>query len=146
MVTTCWSWAWSNRTSPFKWVALGSPLAASSVYGDLTCSVHTVNNLCMFNCQCHFYLCNRGTYVRLAFVPNMLSSCLEINILWLLRRWVLIIFSQIYPYGCQRNQLNSAVWTRCIWLVEDYSRNVSVKLLSKYLQWDGNQSQFSLFP
>ena len=74
VVTTCWSWAWSNRTYPSKWVGLGSPLAASSVYGDLTCSVYTVNNLCMFNCQCHFYLCNRGPYVRLAFVPNMLSS------------------------------------------------------------------------
>ena len=74
VVTTCWSWAWSNRTFPSKWVGLGSPLAACSVYGDLTCSVHTVNNLCMFNCQCHFYLCNRGPYVRLTFVPNMLSS------------------------------------------------------------------------
>ena len=77
MVTTCWPWAWSNRTSPSKWVGLGSPLAACSVYGDLTCSVHLVNNLCLFNCQCNFYLCNRGPYVRdewLAFVPNMLSS------------------------------------------------------------------------
>ena len=74
VVTTCWSWAWSNRTSPSKWVGLGSPLATCSVYGDLTCSVHTVKNLCMFNCQCHLYLCNRGSYVRLAFVPNMLSS------------------------------------------------------------------------
>ena len=35
---------------------------------------YTVNNLCMFNWQCHFYLCNRGPYVRLALVPNMLSS------------------------------------------------------------------------
>ena len=26
------------------------------------------------NCQSHFYLCNRGPYVRLAFMPNMLSS------------------------------------------------------------------------
>ena len=76
VVTTCWSWAWSNRTSPSKWVRLGSPLAACWVYGDLTCSVHvhTVNNLCMFNCQCRFYLYNRGPYVRLAFVPNMLFS------------------------------------------------------------------------
>ena len=74
VVTTCWSWAWSNRTFPSKWVGLGSPLAASSVYGDLTCSVHTVNNLCMFKCQWHFYLCNRGPYVRLTFVPNMLCS------------------------------------------------------------------------
>ena len=74
VLTTCWSWAWSYRTSPSKWVGLGSPLEACSVYGDLTCSVHTVNNLCMFNCQCNFHLCNRGPYVRLAFVPKMLSS------------------------------------------------------------------------
>ena len=74
LVNTCWSWAWSNHTCPSKWVGLGSPLAACSMYGDLTCSIHTVNNLCMFNCQCHFYLCNRGPYVRLAFMPNMLSS------------------------------------------------------------------------
>ena len=74
VVTTCWSRAWSNRNSPSKWVGLGSPLAACSVYRDLICSVHTVNSLCMFNCQCQFYLCNRGPYVRLAFVPNMLSS------------------------------------------------------------------------
>ena len=74
VVSTCRSWAWSNRTSPSKWEGLGSLLAACSVYGDLTCSVHTVNNVCMFNCQCHFYLCNQGPYVRLAFVPNMLPS------------------------------------------------------------------------
>ena len=73
VVTTCWSWAWLNRTFPSKWVGLGSPLAACSVYRDLTCTA-IVNNLCMFNCQCHFYLWNRGPYVRLAFVPNMISS------------------------------------------------------------------------
>ena len=38
---------WTNRTSPSKRVGLGSPLAACSMYGDLTCSVHTVNN---FHC------------------------------------------------------------------------------------------------
>ena len=75
VVTTSWSWAWWNRTSPSKWVGLGSPLAACSVYGDLICSVHTVNNLCMFNCQCHFYLCNRGPYVRLAFVCLFVCLC-----------------------------------------------------------------------
>ena len=69
VVTTYWSWPYSNRTFPSKWVGLGSPLAACSVFGDFTCSV---NNLCLFNCQCHFYLCNRGPYVRLTFVPNML--------------------------------------------------------------------------
>ena len=85
---------------PSKWVGLGSPLAACSVYGDLTCSVHTVNNLCMFNCQCNFYLCNRGPYVRLAFVPNMLSSWNKDIIIIIIMsgfslftRYVLLIFS-----------------------------------------------------
>ena len=32
---------------PSKRVGFGSPLAACSMYGDLTCSVHTVNN---FHC------------------------------------------------------------------------------------------------
>ena len=36
---------------PSSGVGLGSPLESCSVYGDLTRSVHTVNNLCMFNCQ-----------------------------------------------------------------------------------------------
>ena len=36
-----------KRTSPSKRVGLVSPLAACSMYGDLTCSVHTVNN---FHC------------------------------------------------------------------------------------------------
>ena len=44
------------------------------------------------------------------------------------------IFSRIYPFGCHGNQPNSAVWTKFVCLVEDYSRNISVKLLSKYLQ------------
>ena len=72
--TTCLSWAWTNRTSPSNGVRLDSPLAACSVYGDLTCSVHTVNNVCLFNYQWHAYLCNWGPYVRLAYMPNMLSS------------------------------------------------------------------------
>ena len=38
---------WLNRTSTSKWVGLGSPLAACSMYGDLTGSVHIVNN---FHC------------------------------------------------------------------------------------------------
>ena len=29
---------------------------------------------------------------------------------------------------------NQAIWTKFIWLVEDYSKIISVKLLSKYLQ------------
>ena len=45
----------------------------------------------------------------------------------------LSIFSQIYLFGCHGNQSNSAVWTKFICLVEDYSRNISEKLLSKDL-------------
>ena len=71
----CWSVAWINRTSPSKGVGLGSPLAACSVYGDLTLSVLTVNNFSsVSNYQTHVCLCIWGPYARLAFVPNMLSS------------------------------------------------------------------------
>ena len=106
VVTTCWSWAWSNRTSPSKWVGLGSPLAACSVYGDFTCTVHTVNNLCMFNCQCHFYLCNRGPYVRLAFVRNMLSS-------WNKDTIIIIIITHLKKIGwrfVRRSSSNTKAW------------------------------------
>ena len=58
----------------------------------------------------------------------------------------LIFFSQIWPFSCHGNQLNSEVWTKFIYLVEDYSRNIYVKLLSKYLQWDSNKGLLSLFP
>ena len=64
-------WLWLDF--PSKWVGLGSPLAAYSEYGDLTCSVQTVNNFHLFNYQWHVYHCNWGPYVRLAFVPNMSS-------------------------------------------------------------------------
>ena len=74
VVTICWSCAWTICTSPYNGVGLGRPLASCSVYGDLTCSVHTVNNLCLFNCQWHVYLCNWKPCVRLAYMPNMLSS------------------------------------------------------------------------
>ena len=36
-------------------------------------------------------------------------------------------FSKIYPLYCHGNQLNSAIWTKFIWIVGDYSRNISVK-------------------
>ena len=53
---------------------MGSPLAACSVYGDLICSVRTVNNFHFFQTHVHVCLCIRGSYIRLAFVSNMLSS------------------------------------------------------------------------
>ena len=39
-------------------------------------------------------------------------------------------------------QQNRYVWTKMICLVEEHSTNISVKLLSKYLQWDSNKSKF----
>ena len=63
------------NTSPSTWVGLGSPLAACSVYGDLTCSVHIANNLSMV-CNC-----NWGPYARLAFVPDILSSLNKVIII-----------------------------------------------------------------
>ena len=105
VVTTCWSWAWSNRTSPSKWVGFGSPLAACSVYGDFTCTVHTVNNLCMFNCQCYFYLCNRGPYVRLAFCQICYPR--EIKILLLL---LLHMFKKIGWRFVRQSSSNTKAW------------------------------------
>ena len=65
--------------------------------------------------------------------------------LWLLRGWVFNNFSQIKPFCCHGTQSNSAVWTKFICFIEDYSMNISVKLLSKYLQWGSNKCQFPLF-
>ena len=77
-------------------VGLGSPLSACSVYLDITFSVHSVNNLCLFNCQWHAYICNWGPFVRLAYMPNMLSS-------W---NKVIIIYLFIYFY----NTLCTCIW------------------------------------
>ena len=43
-------------------------------------------------------------------------------------------FSKILPFGWHGNQSKSVILTKFIWLVEDFSKNISVKLLSKYLQ------------
>ena len=41
---------------------------------------------------------------------------------------------------------NSAFWTKCVYSVEDYSSNISIKLLSTYLQWVRNKGLLSFFP
>ena len=41
--------------------------------------------------------------------------------------------SKIWSFGCHGHQSKPVIWTKFIWLVEDYSRNISAKLLSKYL-------------
>ena len=43
---------------------------------------------------------------------------------------------QIKTFGCHGSQSNFEDWTKIIGLVENYSRNISVKLFSKYLQCD----------
>ena len=51
----------------------------------------------------------------------------------------------------QKFGLNSYGWKRTtqgtllVWLVEDYSENITVKLLSKYLQSDTNKGILPLF-
>ena len=101
MVTTCWSWAWSNRTSPSKWVGLGSPFAASSVYGDLTCSVH-------------IYACSIANVISTFVIEDHMldwHSCqicypLEIKILLLLCKYI-----QFVQHGpCTR--LSGMNWLR----------------------------------
>ena len=56
------------------------------------------------------------------------------------------MFLPIYPFGCHSNQSDSAFWTTCIYSVEDYSSNISIKLLSTYLQWVRNKGLLSYFP
>ena len=50
-----------------------------------------------------------------------------------------------YHFGCHSNQSNSAFWTKCVYSVEDYSSNISIKLLSTYLQWVRNKGLLSFF-
>ena len=40
--------------------------------------------------------------------------------------------SKIYPFCRPGNQSNSAIWTKAMLNVEDYSINMSVKINSKY--------------
>ena len=42
------------------------------------------------------------------------------------------------------NQSKSVILTKFIWLVEDYSKNISVKLLSKYLNINCENIAFRL--
>ena len=67
-----------NSLDPSKEVGLGSPLAACSVYGDVTLSVHTVNNFSsVSNYQTHVCLCIRGPYARLNRKINTQKNCID---------------------------------------------------------------------
>ena len=106
------SWVWINRTAPFKWVGFGSPLAACSVYGDLNRSVHTVNIFFfVISKTCMSYIL--GPYVRLAFVPNMLSSWYKVIIIILLLYIVSISALSALGAGCLEFSLFRNVYNVC---------------------------------
>ena len=109
---TCWSWDWTNRTSPSKRVGLGSPLAACSMYGDLTCSVHTVNNIhCFVITKCMYVFVSENhmldwQWCQICY-PLEIKTCLKdniapfpgIKICWGPRQWAFysnITSSQIF--------------------------------------------------
>ena len=58
---------------------------------------------------------------------NVMNMYAKFQLLMLMRRRFLNNFSKIYSFCCHGNQSNSVIWTEFIWIVEDYSRNISVK-------------------
>ena len=103
------------------------------------------------NFSCHS---NESTWARaieniIFIAANVLNISAKFQVhppygFWGVDFWIFVL--QIYTFSCHGNQSNSAVWTKFIRFIEDYSRNISVKLLSKYLQWVSNRYQFPLFP
>ena len=72
--------------------------------------------------------------LRRRFKKKMFSKILSVAMatnqnqqLWLLRRRFFNNFSKSYPLCCHDNQSNSAIWTKFIWIVDVYSRNISVE-------------------
>ena len=41
---------------------------------------------------------------------------------------LVVMFLPNYPFGCHSNQSDSAFWTKCVYSVEDYSSNISIKV------------------
>ena len=84
--------------------------------------------------------------VRIVFLKMWMHSYTAGSNLWLFV-WSFLWF----PILCEQaakalarlpwQPVNSAVWTKFICFVEDYS-NISVKHLSKYLLWDSNKCLF----
>lgn len=60
---------------------------------------------------------------------------------------ICVILHQHQPkYWPQAHQPKCATCIKFTWLVKDYSKNISVKGLSEYLQWHRNIYKFSIFP
>ena len=59
-----------------------------------------------------------------------------------------IIFYFLFPFFCIMVSMatnTNEQWTKNIWLKQDFSRNISIKVLSKYLQLVGSRCHFSIF-
>ena len=63
-------------------------------------------NLCLFNCQWHAYLCNWGPYVRLAYMPNMSSSCNKVIIIFIV---ILLILAMC---TCLKTFITPRTWMK----------------------------------
>ena len=61
--------------------------------------------------------------------------------LWLLRRWFFFFFFLIFWLGWQPIQFSCL--NKFKWFLEDYSRNISLKHLSKQLQWNSKKTYFN---
>ena len=55
------------------------------------------------------------------------------------------IFSKIYLLYCHGKKSNSAIWTKFIWIVEDYSRNISEKKNLNICSETGKIASFHFF-
>ena len=62
-----------------------------------------------------------------------------------------ILFKYLFPiflhYGFHDSQYKRAGgWVdKLVWLIQDFSMNISIKVLSKYLQSLGSKCRFSIF-
>ena len=102
----------------------GRRMPAYTISSLMSLRLRWANNLCMFNCQWHFYLCNRGPYVRLSFEPNLLSSWNKVIVIIILLSsksfcrlrsgclsWVLLLgLILLVCYQCQLTFPSSALW------------------------------------
>ena len=83
--------------------------------------------------NCHSNETTWTTTIKTQFMYRLMSWTCMLSFsfipipLWLLRRRVFNKFSKIYSLCCYGNQSNSSIWTKFIWIVEDYSRNISVE-------------------
>ena len=59
--------------------------------------------------------------------------------------WGNDFFFYFWHFGCHGNKSKWALGRKIICLKEDHSRDISVKVLSKYLQWLNNKCHFSIF-